>query len=226
MKSSLPESRIAVPSLGPSLYEQTYSAVLEAICDGVVPAGAKINQEGLAARLGVSRQPLTQALSVLRTQGFVQDAGRRGLIVSPLQRDFFVSLYQLREALDPMAAKLAAKHQDSVSSSAGKKLLKDGRIAVRSGSLAAMSNADMAFHIWIYETAGNPLLTDTMRLYWHNLRRAMTVVLGPRVDRKLVWDEHEAIFDAIVTGDGTLAALLAQNHIRGASERVLRQFPK
>lgn len=225
MKSTLLESRIALPSLGPSLFEQTYSAVLEAICDGVVPAGAKINQDELAARLGVSRQPLTQALSVLRTQGFVRDAGRRGLIVTPLQRNFFVSLYQLRESLDPMAARLAAQHHTPASLRSGRKLLKDGRIAILSDSLATMSSADMGFHVWIYETAGNPLLTDTMRLYWHHLRRAMTVVLGPSEDRELVWDEHESIFQAIAAGDQTLAAARTQKHIRDAALRVIDGLP-
>ncbi len=225
MKSAVFATRLALPSLGPSLFEQTYSAVLEAICDGAVPAGAKINQDELAARLGISRQPLTQALSVLRTQGFVRDAGRRGLIVAPLQRTFFTALYQLRESLDPMAARLAAQHHTPASLRAGRRLLKDGRGAIGSDSLASISNADMAFHVWIYETAGNPLLTDTMRLYWHHLRRAMTVVLGPSEDRELVWDEHEAIFQAIAAGEAARAAERAQQHLRDAAQRVIARLP-
>ncbi len=225
MKNAVPEARLNQPSLGPSLFEQTYSAVLEAICDGAVAAGAKINQDELAARLGVSRQPLTQALSVLRIQGFVRDAGRRGLIVSPLQRDFFIALYQLRESLDPMAARLAAQRRNAAALRAGARLLRDGRNAMLSGSLAGVSAADMAFHVWIYELAGNPLLTDTMRLYWHHLRRAMTVVLTPSADRALVWEEHDAMHQAIADGDEALAAQRARQHIRDAAQRVIEGLP-
>ena len=72
-----------MPAQAPSLYEQVYASLLEAICGGSLRPGDRINQDELAARLNVSRQPVTQALTVLRSQDFVQDTGRRGLVVTP-----------------------------------------------------------------------------------------------------------------------------------------------
>jgi len=218
--------RMALPRNGPSLYEQVYDSLLDAICGGALRPGDRINQDELAARLEVSRQPVTQALTVLKTQDFVQDAGRRGLVVAPLDKGFFAALYQLREALDPMAARLAARHSASLSAPAGRRLLAQGLAALEAGSVATLTRADMAFHMWIYEAAANPLLTDMLRLYWHHLRRAMLVVVGPAHDRGLVWEQHAAILEAVLDGNDSLAEKLSLQHIQGAAERVMQTFPE
>jgi DNA-binding GntR family transcriptional regulator len=217
--------RISVPPAMPSLYEQVYASILEAIFGGVLRPGDRINQDELAATLNVSRQPVTQALTVLKMQDFVQDAGRRGLLVAPLRKGFFEALYQLRESLDPMAAKLAARHTATLSRPEGLLLLKRGRAAVQDGSVAALTSADMAFHMWIYEAAGNPLLAEMLRLYWQHLRRAMVAVVGPSHDRSRVWDEHEAILNAVLSGDEQRAEALSLQHIQGAAQRVVCTFP-
>lgn len=217
--------RLAVPPVMPSLYEQVYSSILEAICGGVLRPGDRLNQDELAATLKVSRQPVTQALTVLKMQDFVQDAGRRGLVVAPLRKGFFEALYQLRESLDPMAARLAARNHARLSRQEGEGLLQSGRAAMEDGSLAALTSADVAFHMWIYEAAGNPLLTETLRLYWHHLRRAMVLVVSPSHDRERVWDEHEAILQAVLDGAQERAHELSLRHIQGAAQRVIGTFP-
>ncbi len=217
---------INIPQASPSLYEQVYASILEAICGGALRPGDRINQDELAARLNVSRQPVTQALTVLRSQDFVQDAGRRGLVVTPLRRSFFESLYELRESLDPMAAKLAARNSARLERAGGRALLELGRAAVRDESVSALTSADMSFHMWIYEAAGNPLLTETLRLYWHHLRRAMVAVVEPPQDRGRVWVEHERILEAVLGGDQGLAERLSLLHIREAAQRVMQRLPE
>lgn len=217
---------IPLPQAAPSLYEQVYGAILEAICGGVLRPGDRINQDELAARLNVSRQPVTQALTVLRTQDFVQDTGRRGLVVTPLRKSFFKSLYELRESLDPMAAKLAARNSAGLSRESAQVLLAQGRAALAGGSVPAMTRADVAFHMWIYDAAGNPLLTETLRLYWHHLRRAMVAVVEPLQGRNVVWDEHEHILEAVLRGDEQQAELLSLRHIQEAAQRVMQSLPE
>lgn len=218
--------RINVPPATPSLSEQVYSSILEAICGGVLRPGDRINQDDLAASLNVSRQPVTQALTLLKTQDFVQDTGRRGLVVAPLRKGFFEALYQVRESLDPMAAKLAARNSASLSRSDAMELIKRGHSAVNDGSVAALTGADMAFHMWIYEAAGNPLLAEMLRLHWHHLRRAMIAVVGPSNDRMRVWEEHEGILNAVLNGDECLAEALSLKHVQGAAQRVVPELPE
>jgi DNA-binding GntR family transcriptional regulator len=217
---------IHLPQAAPSLYEQVYASILEAICGGLLRPGDRINQDELAAHLNVSRQPVTQALTVLRTQDFVQDTGRRGLVVTPLRRSFFKSLYELRESLDPMAARLAARNAAGLSRASAQALLAQGRLALAGGSVPEMTSADVAFHMWIYEAAGNPLLTETLRLYWHHLRRAMVAVVEPLQGRTLVWDEHERILEAVLGCDEQQAQTLSLLHIQEAAQRVMQSLPE
>lgn len=220
------DAGITAPWVSPPLHEQVYASILEAICDGILRSGERINQDELAARLKVSRQPVTQALTVLRKQDFVQDTGRRGLVVAPLKKSFFVSLYQLRESLDPMAARLAARNSTRLARADALELLRRGEDALAQGSVAALTSVDMAFHMWIYEASGNPLLAEMLRMYWHHLRRSMVAVVGPTHDRSRVWQEHAAILGAVLGGDEEQAHRLSLQHIRDAAERVTRTLPE
>jgi DNA-binding GntR family transcriptional regulator len=204
----------------PTLIDRAYEAILEAIRDGRLAPGLRLNQDELAARLQISRQPVGQALTILKSQGFVRDNGRRGLIVAPLEREFLRSIYQLREALDSLAARLAAERCAPADALEGKRLIAAGRKADRAGELGPLIDADLKFHFWIYQLAGNPLLAQTMNLYWTHLQRAMGDILRSPSSRAVVWDEHAAIVKAISEGDAKSAASLALQHTRGAAERV------
>ena len=205
---------------GPTLIEQAYDAILEAICSGRLVPGERLNQDDLAARLGISRQPVGQALSVLKAQGFVRDTGRRGMIVAPLEREYFHAIYELREALDSLAARLAAQRCTPADVAEGRKLLAEGRRAARSGQIDVAVAADMKFHLWICRVAANPLLLETMRLYWNHLRRAMGEVLQRPARRHEVWDEHEALLKGIIKHNPVMAAQHATAHARAASKSI------
>ena len=210
---------------GPTLIDRAYEAILGAICGGQLPPGERINQDELAATLHISRQPVGQALTILKSQGFVRDNGRRGLIVAPIEREFFRSLYQLREALDALAARLAAERCSPQEIAEGRRLLAAGRKAIDSSSVEALINADMAFHMWIYRASGNPILLETMVLYWNHLRRAMGEILRRPSNRKEVWAEHEALLRAIIARDGAAAERQALAHAREAASRVADSIP-
>ncbi len=212
-----------ITSLTPpeSLLEQTYRAILNAICNGGLAAGQRLTQEAIAERLSVSRQPVAQALALLKNQGFVKETGRRGLVVAHLDPLFFKAIYELRSAIDPMAARLAAARMDDKAKQEGKAIIKEGYRALRSGELQALVQADARFHTYVYELSGNPLVTEVMNLYWNHLRRAMGEVLQSKGEGKIVWGEHEEIFDALAKGDGGQAARMAEAHVKSAVGRVL-----
>ncbi|MDP3326261.1 MAG: FCD domain-containing protein, partial [Hydrogenophaga sp.] len=74
--------------------------------------------------------------------------------------------------------------------------------------------------------AGNPLLTETLRLYWNHLRRAMIAVVEPSQGRDRVWDEHDRILDAVLNGDQRQAERLSLLHIQEAAQRVMQRLPE
>jgi len=166
----------------------------------------------------VSRQPVLQALRLLRKDGFVLDAPGRGVLVAPLDVTTLVQIYQVRSTLDALAARLAAH---------GKKLLDpnlitQGRQAARSTDIKTMMTADAAFHNAIYAASGNPLIAQTAQTHWHHIRRAMGAVLQLSTMRESIWDEHEAIARAIARGDEAKAETLIRQHAEDAGRNLAK----
>ncbi len=192
----------------PDLVEQVYASLLDAISDGTLLPGSRIMQEDVAEQLAVSRQPVLQALRLLRKDGFVLDAPGRGVLVTPLDVTKLVQIYQVRSTLDALAARLAA-HAKVVLDA---KLITQGRLAARGTDIKAMMTADAAFHTAIYVASGNPLIAQTAQTHWHHIRRAMGAVLQLSTMRESIWDEHEGIAKAIAQGEATQAETLIRQH--------------
>ena len=93
----------------PALIDRAYEQLVEAIADGTLAPGQRIRQEELGRALGVSRQPISHALQLLKQQKLVEENGRRGLIVAEIDAARVRELYQVRSALDALAARLAAE---------------------------------------------------------------------------------------------------------------------
>ena len=88
-----PLTRIAAE---PDLTDRVYEQLLEAICSTELTPETIVTQQGLAKLLNVSRQPVLQALRVLKKDGFVVDKGRRGLMIAPINPDVIEQTYQVR----------------------------------------------------------------------------------------------------------------------------------
>jgi len=209
----------------PTIVEQAYRAILDAICEGRLEPGERLTQESVAARLSVSRQPVGQALLLLKQQKFLTEAGRRGLMVAPLDRDFMRWIYELRLGIDPLAVSLASARADAAAIAEGERIVAAGHRAVEDGAIAPLIAADMQFHMYLYELSGNRLFVDTMGELWNHLRRAMREVLQHRGYRKAIWDEHAAILRALAAGDGDAAAALARAHLCNAAVNVQVALP-
>jgi DNA-binding GntR family transcriptional regulator len=209
----------------PDLAQQVYDALLNAICTGQFAEGQRVTQEEIAEQLAVSRQPVVQAFQMLRREGFLTEAGRKGVMVAPLDPDRLTHLYQIRASLDALAAELAA--QSPKRGTLDPALVDKGRAAVASGDVTAMVDADMAFHHEVYELSGNPLIEETLAQQWKHLRRYMGGVMEEIGAREGIWDEHAAIFDAITEGRPRDAGDAAREHaLRGAgrlAERIRRR---
>ncbi|NPC55439.1 GntR family transcriptional regulator [Caenimonas soli] len=200
----------------PDLVDQVYRSLLDAISDGSLAPGERITQEDIAEKLAVSRQPVLQALRLLKKDGFVRDAPGRGVLVAPLDADWIAKVYQVRGSLDALAARLAAQQRFRLDP----KLIEAGRKAARGKNVKAMIEADLAFHNAIYGASGNPLIEQSAQQHWRHLRRVMGAVLQHSRQREALWDEHEAIAKAIAAGNGDRAALLIEEHSQRASKNL------
>ena len=200
----------------PDLVDRVYRALLDAISEGSLAPGARLTQEEIAEQLAVSRQPVLQALRLLKKDGLVHDAPGRGVIVAPLDAAWIAQIYEVRGALDALAARLAAERRQALDP----KLVEQGRRAARGRNIKAMIDADIAFHNAVYEASGNPLIGESARAHWVHLRRVMGAVLQSSPQREALWDEHEAIAEAIASGHAKRAAALIDQHSLRASENL------
>jgi DNA-binding GntR family transcriptional regulator len=212
--------RIAPLSVAPDLAELAYRAILDAICDGRYAPGQRLTQEALAEELAVSRQPVLQAIMLLKRDGLVIDAGGRGVMVAPLTAEHVAQLYQVRSALDGLAAREAARRK----AAPARALVVAGRAAARGKDLRRMIDADIDFHRAIYLASGNPVLVESAERHWNHIRRIMGVTLSQAGVRAAVWDEHEKLLESIVSGDEREAQRQALQHCGNAGESLVARL--
>ena len=209
----------------PTLVEQVVNAIVSEIVEGELPSNSRLIQDELARAYGVSRQPVQQALLLLRDRGLVREAPGRGLIVSPIDPDFVRKLYEVRAMLDGLAGRLAAERGAERAKIEGPAYLEAGRSAVASGSLHEQIEADMKFHAFINELSENSLIGETTAPHWPYLRRVMGEVLRDDVQMpQTILGEHVAILEAIAAGDGDRAEALSRDHISRAAKIFVQRL--
>lgn len=211
----------------PDLVERCYEALLEAICSARMPEDRKYTQEQIASWLGVSRQPVLQALQILRRQGLIVDEdNHRGIRVAPLDAGFIRNLYQVRGVLDSLAARAAAAMPRPELKESGASLIRAGRAAAARRDISALVRADLDFHEFIYRAGDNPLLAQTVSVHWHHTRRLMALYLRQTMSFRSIWGEHQTMLAAIVAGDAATAERLSRDHAENACRLMLSQVFK
>jgi DNA-binding GntR family transcriptional regulator len=216
-------------SLQPFLIDQVYERLVEAIEDGSLLPGSRIRQEELAEWLGVSRQPVSHALQLLKHQGLLAESGKRGLTVAPLDAGRILDLYQVRTSLDALAARLAGQRVAAGSATALQRrhleeALEHGALLKPDRPSSAFIQADVDFHTAIYRLSGNSAIEETVAAQWPHLKRSMGVVLDNPDERLLVWHEHAAIVRFILAGDAQRAELAAHDHASRAGTETARRL--
>jgi DNA-binding GntR family transcriptional regulator len=198
----------------PSLIDQVYERILAGITDRTLPPGHRIRQNELAEQLGVSRQPVSHALHLLHRQGLVAESGRKGFEVTRLDPQRIRQLYEVRGALDALAARLAAQRAkaDTVGRAHLEAALHAGRAIDQRTPLAELIALDVGFHRAIYRLADNPAIEEMIAPQWPHMRRSMATVLAELDYRTNAWAEHETIAAKIFAGDANAAEGAALAH--------------
>jgi DNA-binding GntR family transcriptional regulator len=213
----------------PILIDQVYDRLMAEISECRLRPGQRIRQADLAASLGVSRQPVSHALQLLKRQRLVEEAGRKGLQVAPIDASVIRNLYQLRTALDGLATRLAAERVASgeaeaeARSEAGEALAR-GQALGADASSADFVRADVAFHRAIYRLSGNPAIGEMVASQWAHLMRAMAAVLQSHDYRRRAWTEHEEILRLVLEGDAERGEIAARRHTDDAGRETIRRL--
>jgi DNA-binding GntR family transcriptional regulator len=171
-----------------------------------------VRQEALAERLGVSRVPLREALKVLEGEGHVQYLPRRGYVVSELSVEDLVEVYRLRELLEAEAIRVAVPRLGRPEITALRAAARAVDVAGRSGDLDLMTSANREFHFLLFDAAGMPRLSRTLRQLWDATDVYRSVYFATAGNRTRVKHEHAALLAAIADGDAERAVKVQAEH--------------
>jgi DNA-binding GntR family transcriptional regulator len=190
----------------------------DAILTGELAAGARLHQADLAARLGISRIPVRDALQRLAAEGLVDIRGRAGTFVAPLTVADLEELYELREAIEPVAARLGLPNVGRAQLLQMEQLHQ--RLA-RERDPREWMQLNTAFHAQLHGHAGRPrmiALVEHLRRLTDRYLHLHLAVLGG-VDR--LQQEHQQILDATRDRDGAAVAECTHIHLASSHEFVL-----
>lgn len=207
--------------------ERIFSLLREAIVEGDIPAGAKISEPELARRYGISRGPLREAIGRLEACGLVVRRPNVGARVVTLSSGQLLEIFHVREALEGMAARLAAQHMSDAEIADLRRLLeRHGRQIEQDAEHAYFQReGDLDFHYRIVQGSHNGRMIELLcndlyhlvRLYRYQF--GMPSKRGPRA-----FVEHGHIVDAIERRDPEMAELMMRAHVRASRENVERML--
>lgn len=202
-----------------SLREVAYDELRARIIGLELAPGTRLIERDLAEELAVSRIPLREAIQRLQRDGLVVVVPRRGAIVSPFTVDDVRDLFDVRESLEVLAARLAAERADSAGLEALAAQLDTARRATERRDKAAIAAANAGFHTRIVGLAANPLLESLLQPL--EARTQWLFHLTNDRDAGVQCREHEELLDAIAAHDPERAARSAFHHVHSGRETSL-----
>ena len=196
------------------LWQRAHEHLREEIISGRLPPGTELQEVALAESLGVSRGPIREALGRLATEGLVTVRPRRGAIVRALSAEEFLEAYQVREALEVMAVRLAVPRLSGDDLGDLQRLVERMGALSEAGDVRGFFEANAAFHQLFFDVAGNRMLTGLYRQLRGQIDRHRLRSLELRGNIRRSVTEHRAIVRAVRAGDTERAVHLVSEHIR------------
>lgn len=204
------------------LGDAVYNRIRDAIISGELQPGTPLRVPAIAQDLGVSRSPVREAIIRLTGERFAHSEPRLGAVVTEVKRQDLIGLYEIREVLEGLAARLAAQADEPEPIEKLQELLRRHDHAVSHGDIDEHVEIDLSFHRQVRRLAGNPELEHLLDHIESQVRLAMltiTVISGPH----LAVDEHKSIYKAIESHDPDSAEIAARAHIARLQKTLMNQ---
>ena len=201
-----------------SFADRAYYAIRELIVTLELPPGAVVREPELTERLGIGRTPVREALRRLAQERLVEVFPRRGMFVTKVDVRDLARLCEVRLALEPEAARLAAERATQADLAELRAVLAELDVR-RKRDPRALIDLDERIHRAIYHASHNPYLAETLEQYYAHALRIWMVALA-RTDIGAAVGGHHAVLEAVVRGDGARAARLMREHVESFEEAV------
>lgn len=214
-----------IPSAVGGIAAMQYSSKSDIVCamlreliiSGELTPSEPLRQRDLATRFGVSQTPVREALRRLEAEGLVDNDPHRGATVTESRSGAVEDNAQIRAALEPLGARLAAR-TITAEQLENLRTLNLQMSAIKDGE-DGYAPLNREFHFTIYQSSGSPMLLSMMRLVWQAMPD------GPKVTRTHAESvcEHDEIIKALAAADEDRAAEMTRKHILGSAHLASEQ---
>jgi len=202
------------------LVDEVVGVLREWIYSGRFPPGAPLRQERLAEELNISRTPLREALRMLEREGVVEVLPNRGVRVMAADREKLLAAYELREVVDGLAARLAARRRTPDLEGQLRASLDRQAAVLSPWNAVGYTSENVAFHKLIYIATANDYVVSEVALMRMTAQVFVPVPLIQRGRATTAIGQHREIVDRILAGDEYSAEEAARRHIRTTVEAL------
>ena len=200
-----------------SLADKAYHEIRGLIVSLTLAPGAVIDERELIERLGIGRTPVREALRRLAHERLVEVYPRRGMFVTGVDVRELARISEVREMLEPEAARLAAERATDVDREELAALL----VELDAGG-SELIDLDERIHRAVYRAAHNDLLEATLEQYYVLALRIWSIALDRAHELEAAVEEHRALLEAIQAGDGDRAAETMRAHVQSFEQAMHR----
>lgn len=208
------------------LRDIVFETLREAIINQTLKPGERLMEIQLAEEMGVSRTPVREAIRKLELEGLVVMVPRKGAYVAGISMKDIHEVYELRSALEALAASLAAvRITDEELEEMERQMVREAK-ETEENNLQGIVSIDTTFHDLLYQAAHNQRLVQFINILQEQLQRFRAATLSRPGRSKYALEEHKKIVEALANKDAKLAAKLATEHIENAENAMIFAMDK
>jgi DNA-binding GntR family transcriptional regulator len=186
------------------------------IVSGALRPGARVNQEDVAAQVGLSVAPVREALRVLEQEGQLTYLPRRGYFVTELRMEDLEEIYELRALLEERAARRALPVLDDEALARVRRAARACVDAAEAGDVSAELAANRRFHFGLLEAPGQPHALRVIRLLWDSTEAYRAMYYNSPEERRASVDAHDRILATVEARDADRLVAELDAHRRRA----------
>lgn len=212
------EGDIAANSLRNRIFNQIQADIL----NGVYEPGESLTETKLSEELGVSRTPVREALRKLELEGLVQSIPNKGVFVKGVSPQDISDICTIRMLIEGLAAKWAAEKITPHEIDELKEAVELEEFYTMKSNIDQLLQFDTRFHDLIYKACKSKPLMHVLSTFHNYIRKARKISMSSPKRAMEVLEEHKAILQAIIERDAAKAERLATEHVKNASENLLK----
>jgi DNA-binding GntR family transcriptional regulator len=201
-----------------SLHGKIFEQLENDILSGKYNQGDCLNELKLSEEMGVSRTPIREAFRQLELEGLVVYTPNRGVVVRGFSKEDIRDIYQIRLMIEGMTARRAAENITQEYLKELEETLELEKFYTDKEDAAQIAALDSRFHEAIYQASGSRLLIKTLKAFHHYVKHVRNISLSNPDRARKTYEEHKAIYEAMLGGDRELAEILTEQHIRNATD--------